>query len=603
PGMAAMPTPPQPKPAPPQPAPAPSKPAFGGAAAPQRGPSSIELAPGTIFASRYRIEKQLGKGGMGAVYLATQELLNRRIAIKLLHMSSDEVTAARFQREARVIAQCQHPHIVNLIDFGEDDGRLFLVMEFIDGQSLTKLIEKEAPFTARRVCDIGIQIAEALAVAHEINVVHRDLKPDNIMVQTTTSSRDFVKILDFGVAKIKRDPGEGQVNTVETKAGLIVGSLRYISPEQVESGEITTRTDMYSFGCVLFEMLARRRVFDYPSPADCAIAHLTEQPKPPVVDGRVLEGPLVDFIMRCLQKKPENRPANGRAAAEALLACRDAPLKAAVPSSESPTIAMADVAAMDALQGNKTIATNAPPRPSTVTAMGAQPVAAPAAPAPQPVAAAPAPARASGPTSSCGRRVRPGPPASTSSAAARSCTPRPSMDGVRLQPRLVSPASGSKAWLWAVIVIVVPGGATAALFVVKPWESSATAPPPVTATREAAADAGPAADAAAAAADDVAPDSRRRRRRHRRGTARDRAERRRGDRERRRRGRRRRGFGRGGRREVAGRRDRPSRSAPPSRSPARSSARRRTPSTGIRASRRRSCGCRSRATSTSTSSW
>ncbi len=283
-----------------------------------------ELPAGFMFAGRYRIEKQIGKGGMGAVYLAIQEALARPVAIKVLHGTADETTTARFQREARLIAQLQHPHIVNLIDFGEDDGRLYLVMEFIDGEPLTAIIKREAPFNPKRVVDFGIQIAEALSVAHDLQVVHRDLKPDNLMISRTATGQEYLKILDFGVAKIRRE-GDQQ-NTVETKAGLIVGSLRYISPEQVESGDITPRTDLYSFACVLYEMLAGRRVFDYPSPADCAIAHLTEPPRPPVVDGQPLVGPLVDFIMRCLEKKQAGRPANAREALTILQRCKSNPI-------------------------------------------------------------------------------------------------------------------------------------------------------------------------------------------------------------------------------------------------------------------------------------
>ncbi|MCC6621417.1 MAG: protein kinase [Deltaproteobacteria bacterium] len=475
------------------PAPAAQGPAFGGAAAPSRGPASVEVPPGTLFANKYRIEKQLGKGGMGAVYLANQELLSRRVAIKLLHMSSDEVTAARFQREARVIAQCQHPNIVNLIDFGEDDGRLYLVMEYIDGRSLTDLMKAEAPFNARRVCDIGVQIAEALATAHDISVIHRDLKPDNIMVSSTAGRRDYVKILDFGVAKIKRDPGEGQANTVETKAGLIVGSLRYISPEQVESREITTRTDMYSFGCVLYEMLAGRRVFDYPSPADCAIAHLTEQPKPPVVNGVELEGPLVDFIMQCLEKKPERRPTNGRVAAQVLNACREQPLKAPPPPAELPTLALAESGGMAALQAARTLPASLPPltqsesrpspRPSTAASQPAAPARPPTAPTPRPP---------TGPD----LQLRPGRPSAAegfaivgASDVAHTST---HLDGVRLLPRAPVPPVRKKsfAWLWILIALLVAGGVTA-LFAIQPWANKSagagTSPPT---TREAQADAG-----------------------------------------------------------------------------------------------------------------
>lgn len=294
--------------------------------APPTPGAGSELKDGQLFAKRYRIVKRIGKGGMGAVYLAQQEPLSRMVAIKILHGTADETTVARFQREARLIAQLQHPHIVGLIDFGDDHGRLYLVMEYIDGDSLTNVMADEAPFEPQRVVNVALQIAEALAVAHDMQVVHRDVKPDNIMLLETAGGQDFVKMLDFGVAKIKKTKeGDGQ-NTVETKAGLIVGSLRYISPEQVENGEITPRTDMYSFGCVVYEMLAGRRVFEYASPADCAIAHITEDPPIPEIGGKELEGPLVDFIMKCLEKKSENRPANAREAIAALQECKKKPL-------------------------------------------------------------------------------------------------------------------------------------------------------------------------------------------------------------------------------------------------------------------------------------
>jgi len=319
---------------------------------------------------------------MGAVYLAEQEPLARKVAIKVLHGTADETIVARFQREARLIAQLQHPHIVGLIDFGEDDGRLFLVMEYIDGEPLTNILKREAPLPPRRACEIALQIAEALAVAHDMNVVHRDVKPDNAMVIKTAGGQDFVKMLDFGVAKIKR-AGDAQ-NTIETKAGLIVGSLRYISPEQVESGDITPATDLYSFGCILYEMLTGRRVFEYPSPADCAIAHLTEKPKPPTVDKQPLVGPMVDFVMRCLEKKQGKRPADAREALKVLMACREDParlVREAAPQEEHTVAVVAG--GLDKAQGARTMEVQpaqapaqAPPsrpapRPSTEPAVGA----------------------------------------------------------------------------------------------------------------------------------------------------------------------------------------------------------------------------------------
>lgn len=316
---------------------------------------------------------------MGAVYLAEQEPLQRKVAIKVLHGTADETTVARFQREARLIAQLQHPHIVGLIDFGEDDGRLFLVMEFIDGEPLTALLKREAPLPPKRACEIALQVAEALSVAHDIQVVHRDVKPDNVMILKTAAGQDFVKMLDFGVAKIKRE-GDQQ-NTIETKAGLIVGSLRYISPEQVESGDISPRTDIYSFGCILYEMLTGRRVFDYPSPADCAIAHLTEKPKAPMVGGQPLTGPLVDLVMRCLEKKPGKRPADAREALKILMACRADPAQVQVPvePDEDQTV-HAVVGGLSTAQGAATVEVSAiqptsrpVPRPATDTGQRAMP--------------------------------------------------------------------------------------------------------------------------------------------------------------------------------------------------------------------------------------
>ncbi len=281
---------------------------------------TLEYRPGEEFAGRYRIVKLIGKGGMGAVYLAEQRTLARNVAIKLLHGTADPMTTARFQREARVIAQLQHPHIVNLIDFGDADGQLYLVMEFIDGEPLSRLVKREGALATVRVLDLAIQMAEALAVAHGMGVIHRDIKPDNLMVMKTSTGKEFLKILDFGVAKINRAATEN--NTIQTQAGMIVGSLRYIAPEQLESKDVTSRTDMYAFGCVLYEMLTGHRVFEYQSPADCALAHLSELPKPIAVDGRPLAGPLVDLVMLCLEKNPAARPADAREALQLLIDAR-----------------------------------------------------------------------------------------------------------------------------------------------------------------------------------------------------------------------------------------------------------------------------------------
>lgn len=417
-------------------------PVKGGAA---KGSASIDLAPGDLFAGRYRIDRQVGRGGMGAVYLAEQEPLSRKVAIKVLHGTADETTVARFQREARLIAQLQHPHIVGLIDFGEDDGRLYLVMEYIDGEALTALLKREAPLPPKRACEIALQVAEALAVAHDIQVVHRDVKPDNVMIIKTAAGQDFVKMLDFGVAKIKRE-GDQQ-NTIETKAGLIVGSLRYISPEQVESGDITTRTDIYSFGCILYEMLTGKRVFEYPSPADCAIAHLTEKPKAPTIEGRALTGPLVDLVMRCLEKKPGKRPEHARELLKILMACREDPAKLAPPKGAVAAHDEDQELTVHAVAGGLASAQHAP----TV-----------ALPAVRPEDLAKLDAR---PTSDTGQRARPDvelrrPTGSHAFAAGAGDGPTSThVRGVQLElPKK------SRPWLWVVLGLVLVGGGVAAFF-------------------------------------------------------------------------------------------------------------------------------------------
>ncbi|PKN57698.1 MAG: hypothetical protein CVU56_09745 [Deltaproteobacteria bacterium HGW-Deltaproteobacteria-14] len=339
-----------PRPEPPSPPDEPPQPHRGGAAAerPNADDATLPAQPASeleiprqdkdeqLFAGRYRIERKLGRGGMGSVFLATQLAVDRKVAIKVLeNVSEDGVMVARFQREARVIAQLQHPNIVNLIDFGENErGQLYLVMEFIDGEPLTSLIKREAPLDPVRVVQIALQITEALAAAHDINVIHRDLKPDNTMMLGGGGRRDYVKILDFGIAKVKRsDPGHQ--DTVQTRAGLIVGSLRYISPEQVESKEVTVRTDFYALGGILYELLTGRRVFDYASPADCAIAHLTEPPQPPTLEGAPVTGPLVELIMQCLEKQPSRRPPNAHVVIAMLRGCEHAPIHA--PAAQQPS--------------------------------------------------------------------------------------------------------------------------------------------------------------------------------------------------------------------------------------------------------------------------
>jgi len=276
---------------------------------------------GTIFAGRYRVERIIGRGGMGAVYQATQLAVDRPVALKILktELADDLKEVARFQQEARAIATLQHPNTIRLIDFGAtDDGSLFLVMEYLEGEGLASVIKREAPMEPKRVMHIGLQILEALSEAHNAGIVHRDLKPENIMLTEVFGKTDFVKLLDFGIAKVAENAGDA---AHLTKTGMFVGSPRYMAPEQVRSQWVSDRTDIYALGALMYEMLCGHPVFSADTPTGYLIAHVQQPPDPPTRGDKLLVGPLVDFIMQCLEKQPDARPAGAVAAIEALRAC------------------------------------------------------------------------------------------------------------------------------------------------------------------------------------------------------------------------------------------------------------------------------------------
>lgn len=281
---------------------------------------------GTEFVGRYRVESLIGRGGMGAVYKATQTAVGRPVALKVLKtdLVDDLKEVARFQQEARSIAQLQHPNTVRLFDFGTSkDGALFLVMEYLEGKPLGKAIKHDAPMAPKRIIHIATQVLEALAEAHAQGIVHRDLKPDNVFLTTVFGKQDFVKLLDFGIAKVTNSDEEG---AGLTQTGTFVGSPRYMAPEQVRSHYITPQTDIYSLGAMMYEMLTGKPVFEASTPTGYLIAHVQEEPDPPVINGQAVGGPLVDFIMQCLQKAPNSRPQGAVGAIRTLAAIADRPL-------------------------------------------------------------------------------------------------------------------------------------------------------------------------------------------------------------------------------------------------------------------------------------
>ena len=263
---------------------------------------------GQTLAGKYRIDERLSEGGMGAVYRATHVLMDKTVAIKVLRpsLAADEKIVARFSREARAASRISHPNALSVTDFGEDEnGIVFLVMEFLSGKTLKEVIREEGPMPLSRVTGIMLQIGGALEAAHAQGVVHRDLKSDNIMLISTPAG-DYAKVLDFGIAKIKEP--EGAFDPGLTAPNLVIGTPQYMSPEQCsQAADIDTRSDIYSFGVILYEMLVGHVPFTGESPTAIMMKHL-QDPAPSVLDERDDLPPAIGRIVsRAMAKRPEER--------------------------------------------------------------------------------------------------------------------------------------------------------------------------------------------------------------------------------------------------------------------------------------------------------
>src|SRR5256884_1010651 len=268
----------------------------------------MPLPPGTHFGP-YEITGLLGSGGMGEVYRARDTRLERTVAIKILpaHLSSDPLRKQRFEREAKTISSLNHPHVCTLHDVGSQDGVEYLVMECVEGETLARRLEKGAlPLEQGLKC--GAEIADGLDEAHRSGVVHRDLKPGNIMLTATGA-----KLLDFGLAKEVVPLANGATITAAaqsspvTEEGTIIGTFQYMSPEQVEGKELDGRSDIFSLGAVLYEMVTGQRAFQGQSQLSVASAILEKEPAP-ISTVKPLTPPALDHaIRRCLAKDPEER--------------------------------------------------------------------------------------------------------------------------------------------------------------------------------------------------------------------------------------------------------------------------------------------------------
>ncbi len=295
--------------------------------------AEAERLVGTTIGGKYRIEQFVGGGAMGKVYKATQLLLDKHVAVKVLHagLGQDEKFQSRFHREAKAASKMDHPNSVGVIDFGiERDGMMFIVMEFLAGRDLFAALRKEWPFSTERIVDVMSQVLSALAVAHEQGIVHRDLKPENVMLvpkkQDDGTMADVVKVADFGIAKIMDSHRTGAAGERLSTAGNIAGTPEYMSPEQAQARNVDGRADLYSCGVILYEMCTGKLPFSAETPIGVVLKHITEQPAPPSTINPSISYEMEQVIMKSLAKSPDDRFADARsmrAALRAVVGVRD----------------------------------------------------------------------------------------------------------------------------------------------------------------------------------------------------------------------------------------------------------------------------------------
>ena len=273
---------------------------------------AVDPLVGTSIGGKYKIVKLLGEGGMGAVYLGEQSLGSsvRKVAIKTLHkhLSMDPQIRARFQREVGTVAELEHPNTIQVYDFGTtDDGHLYIVMEYVQGKSVADTIEQEGPMSSERVIKIMTQVCGSLDEAHGRGIVHRDLKPDNVVLADKAGQKDWVEVLDFGIAKrsSETDPNEAKL----TQQGMVLGTPPYMSPEQFTGQPIGPESDIYSLGVMTYEMLTGQLPFRANTAWEWASQHMTAQPSPfeAQPQGDRLPPAMRTAVMRALSKNPADR--------------------------------------------------------------------------------------------------------------------------------------------------------------------------------------------------------------------------------------------------------------------------------------------------------
>ncbi len=265
---------------------------------------------GTVLGGRYELQEKIGEGGMANVYTAHCRILDRIVAVKILkeEFSQDKNFVNKFRTEALAAASLSHPNIVNIFDVGQEDGIHYIVMEYVEGQTLQDIINDQAPLPVKKAVDIAIMICYGIQHAHERGIIHRDVKPHNILVTT----QGTVKVADFGIAQAVNK------KTI-TFGGDIEGSVHYISPEQAKGEAVTPATDIYSLGCVLYEMLTAQPPFDAESMITVALKHIHNEPVSPRLSNPLIPMPLEKIILKAMEKIPTHRYASAWEMSEDLL--------------------------------------------------------------------------------------------------------------------------------------------------------------------------------------------------------------------------------------------------------------------------------------------
>ncbi|MCA9559889.1 MAG: protein kinase, partial [Myxococcales bacterium] len=311
-----------------------------------RSDDGIPVDPllGITVAERYRIERRIGVGGMGTVYLGVHTRIGQKVAIKVLHerYAGDAQLTLRFENEALTYGQVTHPNLVNLHDYGRThDGTFFMVLEYCPGISLAQLLRQEKRLEPPQATDIILQVAQGLGAAHAAGIVHRDLKPENVILTETRPGRYHARLLDFGIAKRLDDDGPRL-----TQAGMVFGTPEYMAPEQARGETVDARSDVYALGCVFYELLTGKPPFTGSNKMNVMHRQASEVPPPPSfkLDTEV-PGAIETAVMRCLEKRPDDRFPDAATLIEALDGALGAdrltpmPLApaAAAPATEAPS--------------------------------------------------------------------------------------------------------------------------------------------------------------------------------------------------------------------------------------------------------------------------